>query len=111
MLQREQSKFSTVWTKGTVLAESVNSVLSKPRTAGHSTYHCNAGCHPDGSGGAMEYFQRKVFFPCIDHCVAQFEQRFPDVTKSLYLGYKLLPSKIHSLSTEDVQDITLAHVD
>ena len=50
----------------------------------------------------MVYYQRNVYFPFIDHCVAQFNQRFPDTAKSLYLGYKLIPSNVQMLSKEDV---------
>ena len=43
----------------------------------------NVGCE---SESCIEYYQRNVYLPFVDHCVAQFDERFPDSAQSLYLG-------------------------
>ena len=100
--QRQDSKFIILWRKATVLAESIDTVLSKPRTAKRSIFRNNVECE---SESCIEYYRRNVYFPFIDHCVTQFNQRFPESAQSLYLGYKLLPSKVSSMSDEDLEAI------
>lgn len=77
--------------KPTAIADSVDVVLSKPRVASCSRYRNNAGgCESDN---AVEYYRINVYFPFIDHC------------ESLFLRYKLLPSKISSLTEDDIDAI------
>lgn len=103
MKQRVESKFESVWEKATTIADSIGVALSKPRTATCSRYRSNAGCDLDAD--VKEYYRRNVYFPFIDHCVSQFNERFPDTAQSLFLGYKLLPSKLSSFKEEDIETI------
>ena len=57
--QRQVSKFTALWRKATVLAESIDAVLSKPRTAQRSIFRSNAGCE---SESCIEYYRRNVYF-------------------------------------------------
>ena len=52
------------------LADSVDVVIEKPRMDHRST----AGEIDDR---AIQYFKMNVFFPFIDHCLMQLDQRFP----------------------------------
>ena len=100
--QREDIKFSTIWEKATI-GDSIGIELTKPRTASNSRFRSNAGC--DHSGSTIDYYRRNVYYPFIDHCVQQFKDRFPNTSQSLFVGYKLLPSKLPYLTKEDVKGI------
>ncbi len=100
LLQRQESKFDVLWEKATAIADTIDIVLSKPRTVACSRFRSNAGSELDS--GAMEYYRRNVYYPFIDHCVSQFNERFPATAESLFLWYKLLPSKMCSLTEGDI---------
>lgn len=51
--QHQDSKFTVLWRKATVLAESIDTVLSKPRTAQCSIFRSNVGCE---SESCIEYY-------------------------------------------------------
>lgn len=84
-----------MWKKAEAIASSVNVVICKPRTVQSSRYRSNAGWElPDGNS-SINYNRRNIYFPFIDHCVAEFTQHFPaDTSNSLLIGYKLLPKSI-----------------
>lgn len=103
MKQREDVKFTTVWEKATAIAGSVGVLLSKPRTTTYSRFRSNAGS--DVNDSPVEYYRRNVYYPFIDHCLQQFQDRFPDSSLTLFLGYKLLPCKLSTLTTKDINEI------
>ena len=100
---RKASMFADSWQKSKTVADSIGEKLTKPRTARCSIYRSNAGC--DLEDGDEEYFRRNVYYPFIDHCVQQFSSRFPDAAKSSFLGYKLLPSKLSTLTNSELDTI------
>lgn len=46
-----------------------------------------------------------MYFPFIDHCIEEFEQRFPDSQNSLFLGYKSLPYNVLQIKDEEIQKL------
>lgn len=63
LLQRQESKFETLWPKVELLASSIGTTLSKPRTACRSIYRSNAGCEQDvcEADSLIGYYRRNVF--------------------------------------------------
>ncbi|CAC5419176.1 unnamed protein product [Mytilus coruscus] len=93
--QRNDTVFDSIWEKMKVFATCVNIQLEKPRTAKRMTQRSTAGVASDT---ASKYFKINVFFPFIDHCVAQPEERFPEDKSAMFLASKLMPLKVHTMS-------------
>ena len=67
--------FRNLWREIGALADSVDVVvIEKPRTARRMAHRSTAG---EIDNTAMQYFKVNVFFPFIDHCLMQLDQRFP----------------------------------
>ena len=66
------------------LADSVDVVIEKSRMDHRST----AGEIDDR---AIQYFKVNVFFPFIDHCLMQLDQRFSPDKTDMFLESKLMP--------------------
>ena len=103
--QRNEIKFSDLWIKAEAIADQVGTELTKPRTTHSSRYRSNAGVDTQDAEDAEAYYRRNVYYPFVDHCVSEFSQRFPDSAESMFIGYKLLPNKVSSISTEAVEAI------
>jgi len=71
--QREDNTFGNFWGEIEALVDSVDVVIEKPRTAQRMVHWSTAGEIDDT---AMQYFKVNVFFPFIDHCLMQLDQRF-----------------------------------
>ena len=70
------------------LADSVDVVvIEKPRTARRMVHLSSAGEIFDT---AMQYFKENVFFPFIDHCLMQLDQRFPADKTDMFLASRNL---------------------
>ncbi|XP_062513453.1 uncharacterized protein LOC134189228 [Corticium candelabrum] len=52
------------------------------------------------------YFRRNVFYTFIDHTVTQLEERFPNSSEGMFLGFSLLPNFVLDLTTDDKEAIT-----
>ena len=91
--QRNEIKFSELWNKAEAIAAEVGTELTKPRTCHTSRYRSNAGVDTQDTDNAETYYRRNVYYPFINHCVTEFSQRFPDSSESMFIGYKLLPTK------------------
>ena len=59
----------------------------------------------EDSDDAEAYYRRNLYFPFIDHCIKEFEQRFSDSQNSLFLGYKLLPHNVLQIKDEEIEKI------
>jgi hypothetical protein len=69
------------------LADSVDVVIEKPRTTRRMTHRSIAGEIGDT---AMQYFKVNAFFPFIDHCLMQLDQRFPADKTDMFLASRNL---------------------
>ena len=90
--QRNEAKFGELWRKAELIANKVGVELVKPRTTTTSRFKSNAG---NDSESAEVYFRRNIYYPFIDHCVNEFSERFPELSLTMFTGYKLHPGKVH----------------
>ena len=94
-----------MWEKAKRIASEISLNLSSPRAATRSRYRSNAGVDTEDGDDAEAYYRRNVYFPFIDHCIEEFEQRFPSSQNSLFLGYKLLPYNVLQIKDEEIQKL------
>ncbi|KAJ8311031.1 hypothetical protein KUTeg_011415 [Tegillarca granosa] len=100
--QRSDEVFQVLFTRASTLAECVNVCIEKPRVSGRMAHRAAAG---DACDSALVYFRINMFYPFIDHCVAQLEERFPVNMSSILLASKLFPKVVST-----VTDIEMAKV-
>ena len=79
------------------MAAEVNIELTKPRVPSVSKNRANAG---DTSDNAETDFRKNIYYPFLDHCIAEFSQRFPDSAQSMFLGHKLKHGKVSDIKTK-----------
>ena len=86
--QREDNTVRNLWREIEALADSVDVVvIEKPRTARRMAHRSTAG---EIDNTAMQYFKVNVFFPFIDHCIMQLDQRFPADKTDMFLASRNL---------------------
>ena len=78
---------------------SVDVAIEKPRTAHRMTHWTNAGEIDDS---AMQYIKVNVFFPFIDHCLMQSDQRFPADKTDMFLASKLMSLTIATMRPAEI---------
>ncbi|XP_062521172.1 zinc finger MYM-type protein 1-like [Corticium candelabrum] len=105
--QRREDKFKELWERVQTVAGEVDAQIDKPRTAIRSTYRSNAGMQTAEQDSAVAYFRRNVYYPFIDHAVTELNNRFPDTSESMLIGYRLLPSSVSSITRSEVNSIKL----
>ena len=86
------------------LEDSVDVVIEKPRTAERMAHWSTAGEIDDT---AMQYFKVNVFFPFIDHCLMQSDQRFPADKTDMFLASKLMPLTIATMTPAEISSLCL----
>ena len=84
------------------MAAEVNIELTKPRVPSVSRNRANAG---DMSDNAETYFRKNIYYPFLDHCIAEFSQRFPDSAQSMFLGHKLMHGKVSDITNQEIESI------
>ena len=104
VIQKERSEavFESLWGKMTALADRIDVQLEKPRAAIRMKHRSTAG---DANDTACLYFKVNVFFPFIDHCVAQLEERFPEDKSAMFLASKLMPNKIRTMTSIEMAKV------
>ena len=65
-----------------------------------SRNRANAG---DTSDNAETYFGKNIYYPFLDHCIAEFSQRFPDSAQSMLLGHKLMHGKVSDITNQEIE--------
>jgi hypothetical protein len=101
--QRSDTVFNIcIWMKTTAIADSIGIEQSKPRTVGRMTNRVNAAFAEDS---VPSYYRINAFFPLVDHCLSELNERFPEQTRPSFLAFQLLPSRIQNISAEHVEDI------
>jgi hypothetical protein len=63
---------------------------------------CTAG---EIDNTAMQYFKLNVFFPFIDHCLIQLDQRFPADKTDMFLASKLMPLTIATMTPAEISRV------
>ena len=88
-------------------SRSKNSEISKPRTPNFSRFRGNAGVDSNEDSSETDscgcYFRRNIYYPFLDHCISEFENCFPDPSKSIFVGCKLIPNNALAVSTEELE--------
>ena len=84
--------------------DSVDVVIEKPRTTQRMAHWSTAGEIDDT---AMQYFKVNVFFPFIDHCLMQSDQRFPADKTDMFLASKLMPLTIATMTPAEISSLCL----
>ena len=82
-----------IWMKTTAIADSICIELSKPRTVGRMTNRANAAFAEDF---VPSYYRMNAFFPFVDHCLSELNERFPEQTRPSFLTFQLLPSRVQT---------------
>ena len=103
--QINEAKFRELWKKVKVIAEEIDSELTKPRTVALSRFRSNSGVNATDAENAEAYYRRNVYYPFIDHCINEFSERFPESSLSRFHGYKLHPSKVSQVTSAEVKAI------
>ena len=47
----------------------------------------------------------RIYYPFLDHCIADFSQRFPDSAQSMFLGHKLMHGKVSDITNQEIESI------
>ena len=85
--QRSDTVFNRcIWMKTTATADSIGIELSKPRTVGRMTNRANAAFAEDS---VPSYYRIDAFFPFVDHCLSELNERFPEQTRPSFLAFQL----------------------
>lgn len=85
--------------KAEIVAAEVETELRKPITPNSRIYKSNASSDSTDLD-SESYFRMNVYYPFIDHFSMEFDSRFPDSSKPIFIGYKLLPCSVLSTSDE-----------
>lgn len=93
--QRQDQVFESLWKTIATLAECVEVEIEKPRTARRMAHRSTAG---DINDTALQYYKVNVFFPFIDHCLNQLEDRFPEDKTGMFLACNLMPKKVATMT-------------
>ena len=75
-----------IWMKTTAIADSIGIELSRPRTVGRMTNRANAAFAEDS---VPSYYRIDAFFPFVDHCLSELNERFPEQTRPSFLAFQL----------------------
>ena len=57
------------------------------------------------------YYRINAFFPFVDHCLSELNERFPEQTRPSFLAFQLLPSRVQNISAEHIEDIHTRYED
>jgi hypothetical protein len=58
------------------------------------------------------YYRINAFFPFVDHCLSELNERFPEQRSPFFLAFQLLPSRVQNISVaEHVEDIHTRYED
>ena len=83
-----------------IVAQSVDCSLEIPRQVARQQHRANAPATTP-----CEYWRINLFFPFIDHLMTQFDERFPESSRNMYLGYYLIPKHLPQLDDEKLKAI------
>ena len=97
--QREDNSFRNLWGEIEALANYVDVVIEKSRTARRMVHRFTAKKNDDT---AMQYFKVNAFFPFFDHCLTQLDKRIPADKTDMFLTSKLMPMTIATLTPAEI---------
>ena len=98
--KRTNEDFQKIFQRARIVAQSVDCSLEIPRQVARQQHRANAPATTP-----FEYWRINLFFPFIDHLMTQFDERFPDSSRNMYLGYYLIPKYLPQLDDEELKAI------
>ena len=90
--KRTNEDFEKIFERARIVAQSVDCLLEIPRQVARQQHRANAPATTP-----CEYWRINLFFPFIDHLMTQFDERFPESSRNMYLGYYLIPKYLPQL--------------
>ena len=98
--KRTNEDFEKIFERARIVAQSVDCSLEIPRQVARQQHRANAPATTP-----CEYWRINLFFPFIDHLMTQFDERFPESSRNMYLGYYLIPKYLPQLDDEKLKAI------
>ena len=98
--KRTNEDFEKIFEHARIVAQSVDCSLEIPRQVARQQHRANAPATTP-----CEYWRINLFFPFIDHLMTQFDERFPESSRNMYLGYYLIPKYLPQLDDEKLKAI------
>ena len=98
--KRTNEEFETIFERARIVAQSVDCSLEIPRQVARQQHRANASATTP-----CEYWRINLFFPFIDHLMTQFDERFRESSRNMYLGYYLIPKYLPQLDDEKLKAI------
>ena len=108
---REDTCWEKVWKKQEQVATAVNVTMMKPRTTSVQSHPANAAGNRIEQNPS-EYYRVNVYYPFIDHVLAELETRFSEDHKGLIAAQNLVPVHLKlctrfSTTDECLSDLTM----
>ena len=98
--KRTNEDFEKIFERARIVAQSVDCSLEIPRQVARQQHRANAPATTP-----CEYWRINLFFPFIDHSMTQFDERFPESSCNMSLGYYLIPKYLPQLDDEKLKAI------
>ena len=98
--KRTNEDFEKIFERARIVAQFVDCSLEIPRQVARQQHRANAPATTP-----CEYWRINLFFPFIDHLMTQFDERFPESSRNMYLGYDLIPKYLPQLDDEKLKAI------
>ena len=98
--KRTNEDFEKIFERARIVAQSVDCSLEIPRQVARQQHRANAPATTP-----CEYWRISLFFPFIDHLMTQFDERFPESSRNMYLGYYLIRKYLPQLDDEKLKAI------
>ena len=87
---RNVEVWSKIWERIQTLSETLNIMISKPRTCNRQVHRANAP-----SPSASDHYCINVFYAFIDHIIQQLSDRFTHEHSDMISAENLIPSNLH----------------
>ena len=82
-----------------------------PSSARRNFFKCAPPLTWNPGSAPASYYRINYFFPFVDHCLSEQNERFPEQTRPSFLAFQLLPSRVQNISAEHVEDIHTRYED
>ncbi|XP_070539533.1 zinc finger MYM-type protein 1-like [Ptychodera flava] len=102
---RSDSTWDKLWNRITIVADSINITVYKPRTASTQRHRSNAGHSQEQEQSNSDYYKVNVYFRFVDHVIQELETRFDEQHSNLVSAQALIPCNIDQLTSTTVKSI------
>ncbi|XP_035660282.1 52 kDa repressor of the inhibitor of the protein kinase-like [Branchiostoma floridae] len=98
--ERADEEFHQVYLSASEMAQRLGQDMEVPRRCRRQTQRCNVEADTP-----EVYFRRSIFVPFVDGMVEQLTSRFPQLTAHACRALMLIPSNVHSLQQDHIQQL------